>query len=116
MANLREEAYLIVLQESKNDFVYGTTLSDYRNIIIPGVLSRIGPNPTSSEPELISVDGNPAIAYTLSGAIDNIKVTYYIVLTENNNDFFQVFTWSLTSRFKQNEQTLRDVAQTFTSQ
>lgn len=111
MGNLLKEAYTIVLTEPKIDFD-DTSLQDYSDLT-RGFLSESLKNYEESAPENITINGYPAVKYTLTGSIEFIKLKYWHVSIDAKDHFHQVILWSLNSKFKKNEATYNKVIKSF---
>jgi hypothetical protein len=111
-ANPISEMYVIVISESKEDFDDTITLDGYTSLSHDGLAKNVS-EAESKPPISIQVSGHSAREFQLSGTVDKIKVVYLCTVVETPTHFYQILTWSLRSRFKNNEATLRSVTQSF---
>ena len=100
IANPAKEQYMIVLEESAEDFVEGFNVDDYLEIFLEGMVEGIDLEVEPViQPAKFGKDGLDARQARMSGAVDSIKVEYFLVCAEVNGIFYQVIAWSLPSRF-----------------
>lgn len=111
-ANPISEMYVIVISESKEDFADTTTLDDYVSLSHDGLAKNVS-EADSKTPVPTQVSGHSAREYQLSGTVDRVKVVYLCTVVETPTHFYQILTWTLPSRFKNNESTMRSVTQSF---
>lgn len=111
-SNRFKEMYVIVLKEGKGDFTEDTTLQEYTQLASAGMQGNIT-EPEATEPVSTTVAGNSAMEYQLTGAVKKVKIKYLCSTVETPNHFYQIITWTLPSRFEQNQETLRGVTQSF---
>ncbi len=109
-ANLLQEGYVIVIEDSFVDFDEPPTLDEYADLIL-GTMSGNIDNPRfASDLNPMVIDGWPAYQRVLQGSVDNIKITYLITLVEREDAFYQIIGWSLSSRFSDKYAELRTVS------
>jgi len=112
-SNRRQETYVIVISESKQDFADDMTLERFTTITSDNIMKRVG-SPQASPPVPVTVaDTYPAMQYGVQGEMTNKKVAYLVTNVETPKDFHQIIAWTLGSRIDQNETTLRQVTNTF---
>lgn len=102
----KEEQYLIVFQESKEDL--DMTLEEYTDLALQGIGAE---NVNIGEKESLTVDGKPSLCIPVSGTVDQINIQYWIFTVEHDSDFLEIITWTLKSMADDNEQLLKDIAQ-----
>lgn len=102
MGNLRKEAYAVVLSEAKADFDDDIGLEDFSETVREGVLESVSSGDSSTGEEL-SINGQRAIRYELTGSIDKIKIRYWLVAIDSPDHFHQLLMWSLPSQFAKNQ-------------
>jgi len=110
--NGRLEQYVIVIENSKADYV--GTLAEFDELVI-GQMKETVPGGEVSEPESRAVGGYPAIHRRLSGTVSNLRVVYYISSVETEKGFYQVLTWTMQSRDSAAQPVFREVIDSFTS-
>ncbi len=101
MGNELREAYLVVLTESKSDFVDGFDLQSFSDLVRSSLTDGTDAY-TETGPEVIQINGMPAIRYEIDGEIDNLRLKYWHVCIDTGEDYHQVLAWSLPSRFERN--------------
>lgn len=110
-ANLAKEQYIIVIDDSKEDFAE-PDLAQYSDItaqlIIEGLNGAEAGTPISS-----TINGNAALQKEIKGSIDNINVVYIHTSVETPSHFYQVLTWTLKSQFDKNRSVLQEVTNSF---
>lgn len=111
VANPREEQYMIVLTENKDDFV-DTDLQDYAEITLESLAMSAGVDELP-EPQSLTINGLPAIQYEISGTVDNMKVVYWLTDVEGTENYYQVLTWTLASQAEDNRAILQKAVESF---
>lgn len=112
LSNAAEEKYVIVIEESKESLTDDFTLTDYTNLMKPQMETTIV-DCKSSEIEEITVNGNAAQKFELSGEVDKIKATYICYAVESTDNFYQVISWTLTPKLEDNKEDLLKVMNSF---
>ena len=112
MGNLSQEAYCIIISESKIDYESDFTLEEYSELASSFILEAIA-NPSLSEAENMILNGQSAIKYDLAGSIDGIRVRYWHVSIDTESHFHQVILWSLPSKFDRNKADYEAVLNSF---
>ena len=111
-SNRLSEMYVIVIVEGKEDFAEGATLDYFASLSRNGLAENVT-GEQSTEPVPLQVSGHSAMEYQMEGSVDNINIKYICTVIETPTHFYQIFTWTLPSRFEQNRETLRGVMQSF---
>lgn len=111
MGNLKQEAYAIVLTESKIDFD-DASLQAYSDLT-RGFLSESLKKYKESAPDHFTIQSHPAIKYTLTGNISFLKLKYWHVSIETKDHFHQIVVWSLNSKFEDNKAIYQKVIHSF---
>ncbi|NER78797.1 MAG: hypothetical protein F6K42_04305 [Leptolyngbya sp. SIO1D8] len=110
-ANPVKEQYVIVIQDSKEDFTDANL--EYHSEVTAELLIEGLTSPEVTEPRSLTINNYPALQKEISGAFDNINVVYLHTSIETPTHFYQVLTWSLKSRFEGNRSTFEQVTQSF---
>ena len=110
-ANESEEMYVIILQESKEDFQKMTI--DQHSEITRGTLEEALTAPQVQEPTRSTIDGYPALQSEIRGAAENINVVYLHTTVETEKKYYQILAWTLSSKFMKNRSKLQEVVQSF---
>jgi hypothetical protein len=109
----RNRMHLIVFTEAKAD-VPKLTLQTYDQLTREEARKHF--QVSASEPVSLMIDGHPALQHELSGTE---KGTYVVLLhtTVDDGDHFQTINaWTIKSRWKQQNQLLREVTASFRSE
>lgn len=110
-ANLAEDQYVIVIDDSKEDFA-DASLETFSEITAETFLDILD-DPTLGEPVTLTINGNPALQQQVEGSIENTNVVYLQTNIETPTHFYQVLTWSLKSRFEDNRDIFEGVTESF---
>jgi hypothetical protein len=110
-ANLSQEQYMIVLTESKADFV-DTEFADYNEIVAESVAANASADETPDGAAL-TINGRPAMRYEVHGTVDNMKVVYWLTTVDGEQNYYQVLAWTLESKAEQNAPVFDEVVQSF---
>lgn len=111
-ANRIGELYVIVIRESKEDFSDNTDVA-FVTENARSNLREAAANLVMSEPAAVNINGNRALQFEASGEVDNIKAKYLYAIVETPQNFYQIMTWTLTSRFDRNKDVLQGVINSF---
>jgi len=113
IGNPVSEAYFIVISEPITDFPDNYTLKQYsdltRDLIKQGSInfSEI------YDESLTTVNGMPAIKYTIDTTVENIRLRYWHISVNSNKNFYQLVVWSLLSKFNDNKERFQTVIESF---
>jgi hypothetical protein len=110
--NSLAEMYVIVITEQKADFTEETTLDYFTKITRDSMISNLE-SVDSSPPVPVTINGNAGLHYEIHGVTKNVKLAYLVTNVETAAHFHQIVTWTLQSRFDQNQATLQKVTETF---
>ena len=112
VAKSREEMYLIVITEPKSDFPKSFNLEEFTKVVRDQMLKTVtGANATQSES--VTVSGNSAMRYELSGTVKGINAKYINTTVETKDHFHQVLCWTMESKFSSNKSKLLEVTNSF---
>ncbi len=115
-ANLRQEGYVLVIVDPFADFEEVIELEEYVELIFENMSGNIDNPRYGSELTPVVIDGWPGYQRVLQGSVDNIKVTYLITLLEREENFYQVISWTLSSRFDGKYEEFQQIARSFREQ
>ena len=99
MAQVSKEQYMIVIEESSEDFDADFTLADYTEIILYSMESAIETVEASAVADVAVGDGISAKQFELTGSVNKIKVKYLVTCIETEGFFHQFTAWSLHSKY-----------------
>lgn len=114
IANMAQDKYLIIIEESKIDFADDTTILDYASLVLEG-MEETAENVSVSELTDLTINNNPALQYYFHGEVDKVKVSFNITVIETPEYFYQVLAWSLQSSFDEHKEEFRSIISTFKS-
>jgi hypothetical protein len=111
-SNRLKEMYVIVINESKQDFYPDMTLEEYTSLVRDGMLKNVQSAETTNQ-EPINISGRSALQYEIKGYADKINVGYIVATVESDEGFHQIITWTLRSYLDKNRPILKNVIQSF---
>lgn len=110
VSNRIQEKYLIVIDESKQDFDASFTLKDYAALVKDNMVKSGQDMSTGTEKE-VTVNGEKAQYFEISGTVDKIKAKYIVVIAQDKDNIYQIISWTLASKFDKNKDEMLQVAQ-----
>ncbi|MBU6950977.1 NINE protein [Hahella sp. HN01] len=113
VGNLFDDAYALILEESRVDFEDGYTLTDYSELIVSLMQESLENPRTLGEWSPVEINGLPARQVALTGSTGGVKVTYLITTVMGDAHFYQVLGWTLASRYDSKSEVLQAVAASF---
>lgn len=96
MGSEADEAYLIVLNEVKED-LSGWNLEKHSRVTLGRLLASVT-MPTVTGPKSLTIDGHPAVQYEIRGGSHNRNVIYLHTTIDGERLFSQVLAWTLPSK------------------
>lgn len=111
-ANPVGEQYVIIIADSKADFGKSANL-DYITKIVRDGLNESLAGPVLSDPVPTTINGLPAKQFEASGEVENIKIKYLYAVVDAPQNYYQIITWTLASRFDKNRDKLLEVINSF---
>ncbi len=111
-SNRFSELYTVVIRESKED-ISETVDLDYYTEIVRGNLQKAAADVVMAEPVAVSINGYNARQFEASATVQNIKAKYIYAVLETPQGFYQIITWTLTSRYEKGKETLINVINSF---
>lgn len=94
-----KEQYMIVLEESTDDFVDDFTLDDYISIVFSNMQVSVEVSENTEITDITINDNLNAKQFEIAGAVEKIKIKYLITCVEYNGVFYQITAWSLQSKY-----------------
>jgi TM2 domain-containing membrane protein YozV/Tfp pilus assembly protein PilE len=110
-ANLVDENYIVILEDTKADFEDGITLENYSENIQKQLMSNIKNGQIQGVPKDLQVAKMPAQQFVFMGTAEGIKIAYVVTLIETDKSFYRVLTWTMQSRFEKNKALLQNVSE-----
>ena len=111
IGNEEDEAYLIVLNELKED-LYGWNLDKHSRVTLGNLLSTLS-FPSVTGPKSIKVGGSPAVQYEVKGAMQGRNIVYIHTTVDGPKYFSQILAWTLPSKAEATKPQLIEAVNTF---
>ena len=109
----RNRMYLIVITEAKAD-VPKLTLQTYHQLTRDEARKKF--QASASEPVSLTIDGHPALQDELSGTEKGTDVVLLHTTVDDGDHFQTINAWTIKSRWKQQNQLLREVTASLQSE
>ncbi len=110
--NRLKEKYVVVIAESKADFYEDVTIRDYMDVLLEQMEYSVE-DMTFTPAETVSVSGRSGYLTQIEGAVDGIKITYWLTCVEMEEDFVQITGWTMQSKAGEYEEEFREVETSF---
>lgn len=110
VSNRAQEKYLIVIEESKQDFDKSFTLKDYSSLVKDNMVKN-GQDMTTGGDKEITVNGDKAEYFEVTGTVEKIKAKYIVIIAQDKDNIYQIISWTLSSKFDKNKDEMMEVAQ-----
>ena len=111
-ANRLNELYVFVLTNKKSDYASGVTLDRHADVLRNATLKELTDG-DSTTPEKVTIDGNEARRYRITGQRDGVKLAYFMTVVETADHFHHIWTWTEGSKTAENEPILNRIADSF---
>ena len=111
-ASLIGEQYIIIIRENREDFGSKFTLDSLTDIARDN-FKKGATDTFLSQPISVKINGYPARQFETSGEVDNIKVKYLYAIIETPQNYYQIITWTLSSKFDKNKSIFSEVINSF---
>jgi hypothetical protein len=111
VGNEEDEAYLIVLNELKED-LYGWNLDKHSRVTLGSLLATLS-FPTVTGPKTIKVGTSPAVQYEVKGAMQGRNIIYIHTTVDGPKYFSQILAWTLPSKADTTKPKLLEAVNTF---
>lgn len=118
--NKAKEAYVVVIEDSKEDLEAGGTkyvgLKDFHDSVIESLKSE-DPKAQESKPTEFQQNGNKFYQTDLNATLQTedgkeIKVTYLVTYVESKTHYYQILCWTLASNYKNLVGDFKKIAET----
>ena len=106
------ELFVIIIRESKEDFGKKVDLNFVTEAIRDN-LKKVLTDAVLSEPVSATVNGYPAQEFEATGEVQNIKLKYQYAVIETPQNYYQIITWTRSSRFDENLPQLMEIINSF---
>lgn len=111
-SNRLGEQYVVVIRENKEDFGKSANLTVITDAIRDNLRLAVT-NPVFSDSIPATVGGFPARQFEASGEVSGLKAKYLYAVVDTPQNYYQIITWTLTSRFEENRPKLMEVINSF---
>ena len=113
VGNKSKEVYLIVITDTKTD-LDNFTLEKHHQLTRDEARKKF--QASASEPVSLTIDGHPALQDELSGTEKGTDVVLLHITVDDGDHFQTINAWTIKSRWKQQNQLLREVTASFRSE
>jgi len=96
-----KEQYMIVIEETSEDFEDEFTVDDYATIIMENMKTTVEGADVSMINESIIGNNISARQFELSGSVNKIKAKFLITCIEHEDVFYQFTAWSTQSKYEE---------------
>ena len=111
-ASKANELYVFVLANQKSDYASGQTLDHHTEILRKVLLDELKDGEATS-PEKVTVNGNEARRYRVSGVKDGVKLAYFMTIVETADHFHHIWAWTEGSKAGENGPILNQIADSY---
>ena len=111
-ASRSSELYVFVLTNKKSDYADGQTLDRHADVLRNATLKELS-DADSTTPEKVTIDGNEARRYRITGKRDGVQLAYFMTVVETADHFHHIWTWTEGSKAAENEPILNRIADSF---
>jgi hypothetical protein len=94
--------------------IEGWNLEKYTAIAM-GQLAEAASNPSIVYPKKISLSGNSAIQFEISGIVDSMNISYVVTLIKKEDIYIKIIAWSAKSKFPEYGKIFREELPKFVS-
>ncbi len=109
-ANLIDENYVVVIEDSKVDFEDNLPFESYSENIQKQLMANIKNGQIEGAVKELQIAKLPAKQFVFLGSAEGIKVAYVVTLIETDKSFYRVLAWTMQSRFEKNKTLLQNVS------
>jgi hypothetical protein len=111
-ASKANELYIFVLAKEKSEYAGNPTLDNHTDILRKALLDELKDGDASS-PEKVTVNGNEARRYRVSGVRDGVKLAYFMTIVETADHFHHIWGWTEGSKAGENGPILYQIADSY---
>jgi Domain of unknown function (DUF4190) len=109
-----KEMYVMVITDAKAD-LDNFTLEKHHQLTRDRMLQKLK-NASATEPVPLTIDGHAALQDELSGTEDHTNVVFLHTTVDDDDHFQQILAWTFKSRWQDQNQQLREIARSFSSE
>jgi hypothetical protein len=111
-ASKPNELYVFVLANKKSDYAGSVTLDHHTDILRKALLDQLKDGDATA-PEKVTVSGNEARRYRVSGVKDGVKLAYFMTIVETADHFHHIWAWTEGSKADENGPILNQIADSY---
>ncbi len=111
-SNRLSELYVVVIPDSKADFGKNAGIDYIKDLVQKGMSSKLS-EASFSESIPTKVGEFEARQFEVTGQMEKIRVNYLISVIDTPQNYYQIITWTLPSRYDRNKDTMQDVINSF---
>jgi Domain of unknown function (DUF4190) len=108
------EMYLIVIGDPKS--AVGNMTLDKHHQITRGRMLQKMQNSSATETASLTIDGHPALQDEVSGTQNGTNLVFLHTTVDEGDSFQQILAWTLKSRWKEQNEQLREATNSFHSE
>lgn len=108
VSNRSEEKYVIVIREEKATFASDVKVDDYTGMVADNMSSAVT-NAQLSKIQDSTFNNKSACYFELAGEVQKIKISYLVIVWQDNGNYYQTIGWTLTPKFESNKGSIRAV-------
>jgi hypothetical protein len=109
-----KQMYLIVITDTKTD-VPDLTLEKHHDMTRDRMFQKMK-NASATDPVPLTIDGHSAMQDEISGTEKRTNVVFLHTTIDDGDQFQQILTWTLKSRWQQQNELLREITRNFRSE
>jgi uncharacterized protein DUF4190 len=114
VGNKSKEVYLIVITDTKADFD-NFTLEKHHQQTRDRMLQKMK-NASATQSVSLTIDGHPALRDELARTEKRTNVVFLHTTVDDSDHFQQILAWTLKSRWRRQNELLREITRTFHSE
>ena len=112
-ANERENMYVLVLADNRNETVEQFTLADHASLYRRVLAGQLDRNEGQVPTQITSVNGQAAEQYEIRGQIDGTPIVYIHTTISGAENYYQVIGWTHADQYDERIDELRNVIESF---
>lgn len=114
-ANPADEGYVIVIAKPREHFPEDYSLTEYMDAVLITLQQFMEDPQVGGQPRRFKLKGLPAEQQMITGQVDRKNITYLLTTIETDRGFFQVLSWTESSRYAINQPLMLAISESFTA-
>jgi hypothetical protein len=110
-ADEKNDMYVVVMTDDKANYS-SMSLEDHSSQTL-GALTRATTDVNKEGPTSLTINGDPALQYEVSGVSSNVKVVYLHTTVETDEHFQQIIVWTTQTQYNKRKDLLQNIIQSF---